>query len=637
MSDEPPEPPEPPEPRRASHRRRRWLIAGASLLVLVIAARVAAPYLIAGRIESRLSAALGAPVRVDDVDLRLWAGEATVHGLHVAPSGVTSGSSASVGALDLRWHWRDLLRGSTPLDLELADVAVTLDLHDPWPGEIAEPTGSGLGPLRSLSLRGGHVEVIPGRDAAPLLVLDDMEGSLQVGGWPSRGEAMTTIVRLAAATGAGGKLAVTAALSPRRPSETWTVNIVLDRLDLRPLNPLFKAVLEMTVERGTLSVTSDLTTTDGRMRGYLTPSFEQLTLLAPGERVRHPMAEALFSSMLATADQPIEIDRPAGALDGGLALALDDALRVDAMELLRRVILRGFTRRLDSLIGHDATIGGLEVDFPRGVLAFTDVTLRKTGGTATTPFLHIARLEVIVEPSILDPKIETFKKVVLHQPRFFLVVDHSEAGTQRSIDPEWLDKVSALPYPTDELRVIDGQVEYRDETTTPPSRFVLSGLEVTAAELARAATAPDRRGATVSARALVMGESPLKVDAAFTPGASPIDGELNLALAPIQLARLNGLLRSRFGIDVSAGTLGLTADLDAQDGQVTGTLTPSLSEVSVLGMKEADITRPLLELLIELRLKRLDGVPLQIEVDTGPEMLKNLPGALLQAIREVRR
>lgn len=65
---------EPPEPRLASHRRRRWLIAGASLLVLVIAARVVAPYLIAGRIESRLSAALGAPVRVDDVDLRLWAG-----------------------------------------------------------------------------------------------------------------------------------------------------------------------------------------------------------------------------------------------------------------------------------------------------------------------------------------------------------------------------------------------------------------------------------------------------------------------------------------------------------------------------------------------------------------------------------
>jgi hypothetical protein len=628
---------DPQAPRRASHRGRRWLIAGASLLTLVIAARVAAPFVIAAQIESRLSAALGAPVRVEDVDLRLWAGEATVHGLHVAPAEVTSASSARVGELHLRWRWPDVVHGSPPLDLRLADVAVTLDLHEPWPGELAEPAGTGLGPLRSLSLRGGHLEVVPAPDAAPVLVLDDVHGTLLEGAWHARGEAMTTAVRLAATAGANGRLEVTAAVSPVRPGATWTAHVVLDRLDLRPLNPLFAAVLEMTVERGTLSLTGDLTTTGGRMRGYLTPSFDELTLLAPGEQVRHPMAEALFSSMLATADLPIEIDQEVGALDGGLALALDQAFRADAMELLRRVILRGFTRRLDSLIGHDATIGGLEVDFPRGVLAFTDVTLRKTGGTATTPFLQVARLEVIVEPSIVDPDAETFKSVVLHKPRFALIVDHTEAGTQRSIDPDWQDKVSALPFPTDRLRVIDGSVEYRDETTRPPSHFVLSGLDVTAAQLARAAREPGSRGATVSARALVMGESPLKVDVAFTPGGSPVDGEVHLALAPVQMSRLNGLLRSRFGIDVSTGTLGLTADLDARDGAVTGTVTPKLANVSVLGSKETDITRPLRELLIEIQLKRLDGVRLRLAVDAGPDMLKNLPGALLRAIRETRR
>ena len=620
------------------HRGRRWRIAGASLLGLVIAARVAAPYVIAAGLESRLSAALGAPVQVDDVDLRLWAGEATIHGLHVAPAEAASATSVRVGELQVRWRWSNVLRrGGTPVDLGLADAIVTLDLHEPWPAKLAERTGTGLGPLRSLTLRGGHLKLVVDPEAAPVLVLDDMHGTLREGAWRARGAAMTTQVRLEAATGEGGRLEVSGAVSPKDPGAAWTMHVELERLDLRPLNPLFKAALEMTVERGTLSVTSDLTTTGGRIRGYLTPKFEQLTLLAPGERVRHPMAEALFSSMLATADSPIEIDRPVGGFNGGLALALDEVFRTDAMDLLRRVILRGFTRRLDSLIGHDATIGGLEVDFPRGVLAFTDVTLRKTGGTATTPFLHVARLEVIVEPSILDPNVETFKTVVLHQPRFCLIVDHTEAGTQRSIDPEWQDKVSALPYPTDRLRVVDGQVEYRDETTRPPSRFVLSGLEVTASQLARAAGDPGSRGATVSARALVMGESSLKVDVAFTPGGPEIDGELHLALAPVQMARLNGLLRSRFGIDVSAGTLGLTADLDARKGAVTGTITPKLADVSVLGAKEMDITHPLRELLIERQLSRLDGVHLRLEVDAGPEMLGDLPGALLRAIREARR
>jgi hypothetical protein len=53
----------------------------------------------------------------------------------------------------------------------------------------------------------------------------------------------------------------------------------------------------------------------------------------------------------------------------------------------------------------------------------------------------------------------------------------------------------------------------------------------------------------------------------------------------------------------------------------------------VLGVTETDITRPLLELVIERRLQRLDGVRLRIDVG-GPHLLRGLPGALLRAIRE---
>lgn len=624
------------QPPRGSRRARRWAIGGAAVLVLLIVARVAAPYLVRGAVESRLSAALAAPVSVGDVDLRLWAGEATVLDLRVAPVDSPSASVIQIGELQVRWRWLDLLRDGTPIDLQLSDLAVTLDLGDPWPTMPARDEGAGLGPLRSLTLRDGQIQVIPTRDAAPMLVLSDVHGTLHEGAWKARGAAMTTQVRLAATTGGDGRLDVTAALSPVRPGAAWTVHVELDRLELRPFNPLVEAALEMSVERGTLSVTGDLTTTGGRMRGYLTPRFEQLTLLAPGERVRHPMAEALFGSMLATADQPIEIDQPAGERQGGLALRLDEAFRTDGLELLRQVILTGFTRRLNSLIGHDATIGGLEVDFPAGVLAFTDVTLRKTGGTAAAPFVQLARLEVIVEPSVVDPRIQTYKAVVLHAPRIHFIVDATEAGSQHSIDPDWQAKVSALPFPTDSLRIVDGEVTYHDNTTQPPSRFVVSGIAVTAEDLARSPREPGARGAQISARALVMGESPLKVDVAFAAGSEALDGELRLALAPVQLARFNGLLRSRFGIDVSSGSLGLTADLDARRGQVTGTVTPALSDVSVLGVAEQNITHPLRELLVERRLKRLDGIPLRLELGPGPDLLQQVPNALRRALRDAR-
>lgn len=612
----------------------RWLLGGLLALLVLVAARLVAPWVVAAALRSRLSAALGAPVLVDDVELRLWAGEARIHGLQVAPGAPASASTVSVRTLQVGWDWRELLRGVVALDLQLVGLAVTLDLHAPWPAEAPARGSAGLGPLRSLSVLDGRLAVVTAPDVAPLLVLRGLRGSLSDGAWGARGEAMTTQVRVAAETGAAGGLRLTGAFSPAHPRDTWTLQVALERLDLRPLNPLLQSVLEMDVERGTLSLTADVTTSGGQLRGHVVPSFEDLMLLGRHEHVRHPMAEALFGSMLATADLPIVLDSAAPGPGGGLALRLDDAFRTDAMELLRRLILSGFTRRLNTLIGHDATVGGLEVDFPRGLLAFIDVTLRKTGGTAELPFVHIARLEVIVEPSVVDPTAETFKAIVLHEPRIVYIVGRTEAGTQRTIDPDWQTKVSALPYPTDRLQIVNGLLEYHDETTSPPSSFILSGLDLEANNLARARKTPGRRDATVMARGLASGASPLTLDAAFSPGSPTLDGALHLALAPVHLTQLNGLLRSNFGVDVSSGTLGLAVELDVRADHLTGAITPTLSDVSVLGVKEEDMTHPLRELLIELRLKRLDGVRLALDVHASRDLLQKLPRALLGAIRD---
>lgn len=615
---------------------------------MLLVLRLALPSIVAAVIEARLAAALDATVAIDDVDLRLFAGEVTLHGLEVAPLGPASASAARVHTLVVGWRWFDLLEGGMPLDLVADGVALTLDLqarppgHDlrraPRSAEAQEPAGDvasdGLGPLRSLVVRDGHLEVLVTPEEAPILTLHIVHAALAEGAWHARGEAMTTRAQLLARAGEGGVLALTGACSPLRPRDAWTLEFALADLDLRPLNPLLERVLEMDAEGGALSLTGDLTASRGRLRGHVLPRFDALVLLDLEERVRHPMAEAIFSSMLATADLPIEIDRPAAMPRGGLALRLDAALRTDAMELLQRLILGGFARRLNTLVGHDATIGGLELDFPRGLLAFTDVTLRKTGGTADEPFLHVPRLAVRVEPSVVDPAIETFKAIALHRPRLVYIVGRSEAESQRSIDPGWQEKLSMLPYPTDHLEILGGEIEFRDETTRPPSRFVLAGLDLAIDDLARARRRPGARGATLKARALIAGESPLELEAAFSPGEGALDGELRLSLAPMELTALNGLLRSFLGVDVSAGTFGLEAELDARPGRLTGVITPSLADVTVLGVDEDVVGRPLRELLLELRLGRLDGVRVPLDVRGEDELLEKIPRALLSAIRD---
>lgn len=542
----------------------------------------------------------------------------------------------------MRWSWPLLLRGRTPVDVQLYGLDARLDLTAPWsvspadhPPAAPEPL-AGLGPLRSFTLADSSLEIVLLPDLPPIPLLTGLRATLRQGAWGTTDDALTVQLEIVAHIAGGGPLAVQGALSPVLPQGSWTLRFALDRLPLRPFNPIFLKVIEMDVERGALSLHGQLTATRGRLRGLLQPNFYDLELLAPRERVRHPMAEAIFSSMLATSDAPILLDRPLHPEASAPRMTLDDAFKADAMDLLSQLILTGFTRRLDSLIGHDATIGGLELDLARGVMAFTDVTLRKTGGTAEAAYVQIDRLEVIVETSVTDDSIETFKAIILHRPRLTLITGRIPSESQLEIDPEWQTKISTLPYPTDSVHIVDGQLEYRDETTSPPSRFVVSGLQLTAANLGRAARTPTRRAATISARGLLMGDGLFELGASFAPASPQLDGELRLVIDPVQLTRFNGLLRSHAGVDVSAGTLGMFAVMDIHEGHLTGALTPDLAEVSVLGVDEEFIQHPIRELIIERRLRRLRGLTLHVDLHVRDNLFKELPRALLAALREAK-
>ena len=64
--------------------------------------------------------------------------------------------------------------------------------------------------------------------------------------------------------------------------------------------------------------------------------------------------------------------------------------------------------------------------------------------------------------------------VTLHARRFLVVKGKDEASSQLSIEPDWQQKVSAMPYPTDGLTIVAGHVEYRDDRVDPPSRVLAS-------------------------------------------------------------------------------------------------------------------------------------------------------------------
>lgn len=592
--------------------------------------RLAVPTLLASWFTARVSGALGVAAEVEDVELRLLAGEVTVRGIHAAPPAEDSASTLHVDALTLRWRWRDLVRGVVVVEGTMKGLDLTIDLYRPWPPE-RNAARSRSTHMRSLEIDSGTLAVVLAADTDPILALTDLHGTVLRSTGP-RTELLTTRVSLTAQTGEGGSLTLDGAISPLAPAANWTVRFTLERLDLRRLNPLFERAFEMDVEHGWLSLDGWVNVGFGRLRGKIRPRFEELQLLGRDERrVRHPMAEALFSSMLSGADLPIDIDRSAAGDS-----AFDDLADIDAMQLLRHVILNGFIRRLDTLAGYESSAGGLEVDFPGGKLSFFDVTLTKKNGAVDRPFVTIARMDIVVEQSAVDSEVLTYKSIVLHRPSLTFVTGSTPAKSQLTFDPQWQEKVNVLPYPTDRVEIIDGRIEYRDDTTSPSTSLVVSDLDLVADNIGRAKAHSARRAARLVGSARVMDASALAIELEFTPGVVDLDAAIRLRLDPLPLRDLNVLLAGRLGIDVDSGTLAFGADLDVYNGELRGTVTPQLHQVRVLGAHETHFEHPLREFLLERRLKKLDGATLTLDRRVRTSVLRELPAALLAAARHAR-
>jgi hypothetical protein len=613
-------------------RRRRWLVWSLSVTAVLAALRLAAPPIVASWIAARMSVALGVSVQVEDVDLRLLTGEITVQGIRAAPAAEASVSSLDIDVLTLSWRWRDLVRGDARVDGRVSGIDVTVDLHRPWPA-VRNVASSRLSRLRSLAIESGSVLVVLAADTPPILALTGLRGRMSATSGLQT-DTMTTQFSVTAQADGSGSFTLVGAIAPLEPATRWTLHFALERLDLRPLNPLFQQVFDMDVEHGWLSLAGDLTVSFGRLRGRLHPRFDELQVLGHGEHhVRHPMAEALLGSMISGADLPIDIEQAAFSTGESMFEAM---ARIDAMELLRRIILQGFIRRLDTLEGYESAVGRVEVDFPAGRLSFFDITLTRIGGAVGRPFVSIARMDIVVEQSAVERGVPTYKSIVLHEPSLIFVTGATAAKSQIMFDPEWQVKLDVLPYPTDRFEIFDGRVEYRDDTRHPSTSLIVSHLDLSADNLGRAKLDADRRGAKLVGRGRAMDLSALEIEIEFVPGVVDLDAAIRLRLDPLPLPDLNRLLEGRLGIDVSSGTLALAADLDAHDGRLKGTVTPTLRGVRVLGVDEIEMDHPVRELMLERRLRKLDGATLTLDRRVRTSVLRELPAALMSATRRVR-
>lgn len=259
-------------------------------VLLVIAARLAAPSFIKDFVNEKLAALDGYSGHIEDVEISLWRGAYTIEGIVIVKkNGKVPVPFVRMEKLDLGVEWGALLDGEVVA--KVAGIRPQINFVK-GPSKASSQAGTeanwqqtveDLVPMEinKLTLVDGEIHY---RDFYSLpkvdVLLDHLNATVSnltnsksfSGSRVAKIDASGTLMR-------SGQLKVRGALDPFSAEPTFDITSSVERLQLTELNTFLKAYVDIDVEKGRLAVYSDLHAKEGHFNGYVKPLIEGLDVL----------------------------------------------------------------------------------------------------------------------------------------------------------------------------------------------------------------------------------------------------------------------------------------------------------------------------------------------------------------------
>ncbi|UJR78159.1 DUF748 domain-containing protein [Sandaracinus amylolyticus] len=271
---------------RLATRTGKVLLA---LVVLLIAARIALPYVVEHVLNERLARLEGYHGHIDDVDMALWRGAYRIEGLRIVKTGGEQPEPFfTAPVIDISVEWESLLDGKVVAEIELMRPVLNFIVagggaqaqtgeENDWRATVDD-----LVPLtiNRFVVREGEVHY---RDYGARPPVDLRADRMQV---LARGlsnvrrerEELPASVHLESRVQRSGSLTVDARLDPWQEQPTFNLSLRMRDLPARELNPMMRAYAGVDAEGGTTFLYSEIRAREGRFGGYVKPMAEGLSL-----------------------------------------------------------------------------------------------------------------------------------------------------------------------------------------------------------------------------------------------------------------------------------------------------------------------------------------------------------------------
>jgi len=280
--------------------KRKTVIVLLAVVLLLIAARVAMPYLVENAVNDKLAALDAYDGHVGDIDIHLWRGAYSIDDIVI----VKTGASRPVpffrcDRLDLSVEWRSLFRGSVVSEATFLAPQVNLvqgkseadsqlGKEENWKERLED-----LFPFRfnTIAVRDGTVRFLaPGINTRDAITARHVNGDISnLTNVLDSGKETFANFHVKASVLDGAPATVNGSADAFAAQPTFDVNLEVKKVQLPKVNPWLREYIKADAESGKFELYLELAAADGKFKGYAKPILEDVDIYRSGEPESNPL------------------------------------------------------------------------------------------------------------------------------------------------------------------------------------------------------------------------------------------------------------------------------------------------------------------------------------------------------------
>ncbi|MGB0176985.1 MAG: DUF748 domain-containing protein [Owenweeksia sp.] len=265
---------------------------------------------------------------------------------------------------------------------------------------------------------------------------------------------------------------------------------------------------------------------------------------------------------------------------------------------LEPVALHYANKALANLKGYKGHIEDVDIHLYRGAYRIDSLEIVKIDGENQTPFFSTSAIDISIQWSALF-KGRIVGEIILESPKlnFEVVGDTVQAGGEN----DWVQTVKDLiPLQINRFEIINGEVHYLDNTSSPKVDLGIFSIQVLATNLGNVNESNELLPSKVTLNASTSGNGALNGDMSINPLKSTPDFDLSVQLDHLDLTYIKDFTDAYANFTFKEGQMFLSSEVAMKDGEYEGYVKPVLKNVRVIDLKnkETSFWRKVWEVII---------------------------------------